>query len=91
MEQWWNDTFSVKPKYLVNNLSQCRSVRHNSHMHWPTIELGSPQSPATNSMGYGVAGGKIVMNDGCGIIWFELTVACLTVLSPHLRAEVTNP
>ena len=37
MEQWWVDIGTGKPH---RNLSQWHMFYHNSHMNWPSIELG---------------------------------------------------
>jgi hypothetical protein len=42
MEQRWNDTDRVKPKYSRNNQSQSNLIQHKSHVKWLRIELWSP-------------------------------------------------
>jgi hypothetical protein len=48
MDDWWNDTDRVKPKYLEKNLSKCHFVYHKSCIDWPGIELWRPRLEAGN-------------------------------------------
>jgi hypothetical protein len=43
MEHWWNDTDRGKPQYWEENLSECHSIQHKSHMNWHRVETGSPR------------------------------------------------
>jgi hypothetical protein len=40
---YWNESVAGETQVLGENLTQCRSVHHRSHMTWPGIELGQPK------------------------------------------------
>jgi hypothetical protein len=54
MEQQWNDT-DRKTEGLGENLSQCHSVHHKSHMACPNKNPGlCIETPMTNCLRYGM-------------------------------------
>jgi hypothetical protein len=44
----WNKLLILETEVLGENLSQCRSVHHKSHINSPGLELGPPPRETGN-------------------------------------------